>query len=77
MARVLKSPVTVFVISTIIPLVPGSGMYYTMYQSIQGKVENSLSTGLTTITNAGAIAVGVVFVSSLSKLINSLRKSVK
>jgi len=70
MARLLKTPVTTFVICTIIPLVPGSGMYYTMLEIIQGNVNNSLSMGFETIANAGAIAVGLVFVSSVAKLLN-------
>lgn len=70
MARLLKTPVTTFVICTIIPLVPGSGMYYTMLEIIQGNVNNSLSMGFETIANAGAIAVGLVFVSSVAKLLS-------
>jgi len=70
MARVLKTPVTTLVICSIIPLVPGSGMYYTMLESIQGNLNNSLNTGFETIASAGAIAVGILLVSSLAKLTN-------
>lgn len=70
MARLLKTTVTTFVICTIIPLVPGSGMYYTMLEIIQGNGNNSLSMGSETIANAGAIAVGLVFISSVAKLLN-------
>ena len=73
MARLLKTPVTTFVICTIIPLVPGSGMYYTMLATIQGNINKSLSVGLGTLADAGAIAVGLVFVSSVAKLINFLK----
>jgi uncharacterized membrane protein YjjB (DUF3815 family) len=73
MARLLKTPVTTFVICTVIPLVPGSGMYYTMLETIQGNINKSLSVGLETIASAGAIAVGLVFVSSLAKLLNFLK----
>lgn len=69
MARVLKAPVTTFVVCALIPLVPGSGMYYTMLESIQGNISKSLEVGLDTISSAGALAVGIVFVSSLPKLI--------
>ena len=31
MARVLKTPTTVFMIPTLLPLVPGSRLYYTMF----------------------------------------------
>lgn len=75
MARMRKAPVTIFVVCTIIPLVPGGGMYYTMYYSIKGDVYTSLSTGLNTIMNAGALAVGILFVSSAIKLLKILRKN--
>lgn len=67
MARILKAPVTTFVISSIIPLVPGSGMYYTMSESVQGNVTMSLNLGIQTLAIAGTIAIGVFLVSSLSK----------
>lgn len=69
MARILKSPVTTFVVCALIPLVPGSGMYYTMLESIQGNVSKFLETGIETFSSAGAIAVGIVFTSSISRLI--------
>jgi len=77
LARIMKTPVTTFVICAIIPLVPGGGMYYTMLASIRGNINTSLSTGLETITNAGAIAVGIVLVSSTSKFITLLRSNKK
>ncbi|MBC8061983.1 MAG: threonine/serine exporter family protein [Clostridiaceae bacterium] len=70
MARVLKSPVTTFAVCAIIPMVPGNGMYYTMYESINGNVSKALSTGIQTLASAGAIAVGIVLVSSGTKIFN-------
>lgn len=69
MARLRKAPVTVFVVCALIPLVPGGGMYYTMLESIKGNIDASLKVGLETITNAGALAVGVLLTSSISRLI--------
>ena len=76
MARVLRAPVTTFVISAMIPLVPGSGMYYTMLESVQGNVNGSLSLGIQTLTIAGTIAVGVFFVSSIAKALFLLRRMI-
>lgn len=69
MARILKTPVTTFAISSIIPLVPGSGMYYTMFESVQGNANKSLNLGLSTISSAGAIAIGILLASSITKVI--------
>ena len=74
MARVLRTPVTTLVISAIIPLVPGSGMYYTMFESVQGNVNASLNLGIQTLAIAGTIAVGVFFVSSIAKTMFLLRR---
>lgn len=75
MARALKSPVTIFMICAIIPLVPGAGMYYTMYEITRGNLNASLSIGLETIISAGAIAVATVLVASTTKVITTLRKN--
>ncbi|MFU0823689.1 threonine/serine exporter family protein [Clostridium sp.] len=75
MARVLKSPVTIFLICGIIPLVPGAGMYYTMYEITMGNVDASLSIGLETISSAGAIAVATVLVASITKVIVILKRA--
>lgn len=77
MARIMKTPVTTFVICAIIPLVPGGGMYYTMLHSIRGNINQSLNTGLETLTSAGAIAVGIILVSSTSKYIALMRANKK
>lgn len=73
LARIMKTPVTTFVTSAMIPLVPGSGMYYTMLETVKGNVNQSLTLGLQTLINAGAIAVAIIFISSLNKLIISFR----
>lgn len=77
MARILKTPVTTFIICAIIPLVPGGGMYNTMFQSIQGNMNESLKLGFETLSIAGAIAVGVFFVSSTAKLTLLIRTNLK
>lgn len=69
MARVLKAPVTTFVICAVIPVVPGGGMYNTMLESVKGNVQTALSLGVETITIAGAIAVGILFISTIVKII--------
>lgn len=73
MARVLKAPVTTFMICAIIPLVPGAGMYYTMFETSVGNVDKALVLGLETIGSAGAIAVATVLVASTTKVITILK----
>lgn len=73
MARTLKTPVTTFIVCAIIPLVPGSGMYYSMYESIKGNADKSLSLAIDTLSYAGAIAIGILLISSITKLISTLK----
>lgn len=69
-ARRLKSPVTTFVVCALIPLVPGGGMYHTMYASIEGNASRSLELGINTLSCAGAIAIGVLLTSSVARFVN-------
>ena len=74
LARILKTPVTTLIICALIPLVPGGGMYYTMYEAINGNVIKSLELGLNTLANAGSLSLGVIFVSTVTRLLMSARK---
>lgn len=58
----LKTPVTIFLLSGIFPLVPGAGIYYTAYYFIQGENALSLSNGISTFKIAVALAVGIALV---------------
>lgn len=72
-SRVLKNPVTMFLICALIPLAPGSGMYYTILAAVQGNVMLSLEKGIETLSIAGLIALGIITVSTLSRLIQRIR----
>lgn len=67
LARKLKTPVTTLVICALLPLVPGAGMYYTMYAAVTGEVSKSLELGLNTLASAGTLALGVMFVSTITR----------
>lgn len=67
LARKMKQPAIVFVIPGILPLVPGLGLYNTMLHVVQKNFDLALSTGADTILISGAISLGVLVVTSLSK----------
>lgn len=69
MARLRRCPVTGYLLVGCLPLVPGGGIYYTMEYALSGDNAQFLSTGLHTLGIAGALAVGVLLVSSLVKLV--------
>ena len=68
MARIRKCPVTAYLLLAIFPLVPGSGVYYTMEHAINGETEAFLATFLHTLGISGAIAVGVLLASSAVRM---------
>lgn len=68
LARIEKSPATVILVPSIIPLVPGGMMYYTMEYCILGKNSEFINMLLETLGVAGALAMGILVVSSGNKL---------
>ena len=60
-AVVRKTPVTVYLLSGIFPLVPGAGIYYTAYYLFMGDTAMSGFKGLQTLEIAGAIVFGIIF----------------
>ena len=68
-ARILKTPVTSLIICGLITLVPGAGMYNTMYQIILGNLETAVRLGLETLASAGTLALGILFVSTTTKIV--------
>lgn len=68
LAHLRKCPATIFVIPAILPLVPGSGLYYTMANAVRGNIAEAKLYGSQTITSALAIAAGISFVIALRQL---------
>ena len=69
MARKHHSPVTVYLVISYIPLVPGGGAYYTMEYLVGGETQLAMETGIHTLFVAGAIAMGIVLVSSMTRIL--------
>ena len=73
MARLMKAPATGFLVVGILPFVPGGGIYYTMEYCLSGDTELFLTTGIHTFGVAGAVAVGILLVSSITRLLREGR----
>lgn len=72
-AAVFKKPATVYIVPGIIPLVPGGGMYETMFAVVLGRKDAAAFIGFNTLIAAAAIAVGVALASSLARLVGRIR----
>lgn len=68
MARVRKYPAISYLVISIFPLIPGAGIYYTSNHLVLGNMDAFASRGLLTIGIAGAIAIGILLVSTLVRL---------
>lgn len=66
MARILKTPTTTFIMTSLIPLVPGSSLYYTMTHAFSGNFDGFIEKGLQTLGLAGALAAGIIAVAGIS-----------
>ena len=64
MARVRKCPAIGFLVMALLPLIPGSSLYYTMNYAVRGDMAMFASKGMSTIVLAGLMAAGVLLVST-------------
>lgn len=64
MARLLKTPTTLFSVVCLVPLVPGSGLYYTMTHALSGNLDGFVEKGTSTLGLAAALSIGVVLVNT-------------
>ena len=62
-----KCPITVFLISGIFPLVPGAGVYYTMYYLVSNELTLAEIKGLESLKIAFGIVLGIVFIVTIPK----------
>lgn len=66
MARLQKAPVSIYSIPSIIPLVPGGSLYYTMAALMNGDQAEFMSRGSDTLMIALGIAIGIISVSVIA-----------
>jgi uncharacterized membrane protein YjjB (DUF3815 family) len=63
-----KTPVLVYLIGGILPLVPGSGIYYTMYELVMtSDTLRAMEYGIETIKITGVISIGIMCILSLPR----------
>lgn len=70
-AYFFKSPVIVFLIPGVIPLVPGLTIFRTMQSALNGDLSAFGEGLITTIKIGGAIALGLILMSTFIRLIRS------
>lgn len=77
MARIRKYPATSYLVISMMPLFPGAGVYYATKYFIQGDISACTTKGSITIAIAGAIAIGVLVVSTIFRLYSNWQQRKK
>jgi len=75
MARIRKYPATSYLVISLMPMFPGAGVYYATNHFVNSNMHGFAEKGYATIAIAGAIAIGVLFVSTLFRLYSNYRFS--
>ena len=74
MARIRKYPAISYLVVSCFPLLPGAGVYFTTYYAVKGNMTDFASTGKETIVIAGALAVGILLVSTVFRFLSMRKK---
>lgn len=72
-AKKLKIPATIVLIPALIPLAPGGGIYYTMYNLIEKNYPLALEKGINTFIIAGAMALGVFTAVNIIRIFDEIK----
>ena len=75
MARIRKYPATSYLVISLMPLFPGAGVYYATNFFINNDMSACAQKGSATIAIAGAIAVGILTVSTLFRLYSNYQQA--
>ena len=62
LARVLKTPATPIITTSLIPLIPGSALYYTASHAFDSDLGAFIEKGVATLKLAAALALGIIVV---------------
>ena len=73
-ARIMKRTATLFVTASIIPLVPGIGLYNTMLYVVEGDYGNAVQTGAATVLGICGIALAITMASVLFSAFHPQKK---
>ncbi len=68
MARLRRCPATAYLVIAVLPLIPGSAIYYTMVYAVQGEMGKFSQQGIHTAALAGSMAVGILLVSTAFRM---------
>lgn len=72
LARIIHAPVLISLVPMLIPLIPGSDLYYCMDALVRSDKETFLVRGTSALAAAGAIGLGIICTTALSHIVFSI-----
>lgn len=69
MARALKTPAAPVVTTSLIPLIPGGSLYYTMASAFESNFTTFLEKAVSTLKLACALALGIIVVTAITQFL--------
>lgn len=76
MSRLTKVPVPIYMVPCVIPLVPGSGLYESMFNFVSGNYTTAAAAGMRTLEISMGIAGGIVVASVIGLFIRPRKKRI-
>ena len=73
MARIRKSPAISYLVISLLPLIPGGGIYRSVNYAVRGNMGMFANTAIHTAAVAGILAVGILMASTSVRLVNLLK----
>lgn len=73
-ARVLKTPTTTFLVPSLIPLIPGGALYYTMNYALNEQWPIFAAKAVYTLELALALALGILAATTLTRMVLVIAK---
>ena len=75
LARVIKAPATMFIFPSLVVLVPGGMLYYSMSSIIRGDIQGGFSRAMDTVEVSFALALGIVVIMAMVKIIYHIKRT--
>lgn len=76
-ARIMKTPTTTFLVPSLIPLIPGGSLYYTMNYALNEQWTAFASKAIYTLELALALALGIIAVTTVTRMVIVISKKLR
>lgn len=77
LSRLIKTPIILLLVPMILPLIPGSDLYYMMLNFVLQNTAEGGRIGYLLLGETGAIALGIILVTSLTQIIVKIGQFIK